>query len=93
MFLKKDPSLLDKEIDRLTAQLKNQIVGAEEYRTTIDMISKLNALKNDQESQRISKEKWLLAGTNLLGIVLVINHERVNVITTQAMSMVTRNKV
>lgn len=91
--MKKDPSLLDKEIDRLTAQLKNQIVGSGEYVTILDTISKLNALKKDQESQHISKEKWLLAGTNLLGIVLVINHERVNVITTQAMSMVTRNKV
>ena len=89
MFLKKQPSLIDQEIERLTRELPNQTIGSEEYQTLLDMISKLNEMN---KTSQISKDKWLMAGTNILGVLLVINHERVHIVSQAAMSMVQRNK-
>lgn len=87
--MKKEPSLIDQEITRLTRELKNNTIGSDEYITLLDMISKLNDLK---KTDRISKDKWLIAGTNLLGIVLVINHERIHVISQSALRLVPGTK-
>ena len=88
----KEPSLLEQEVDRAVRELKNQSIGSEDYMKMLDVISKLHKMKEDEKPSSVSKDTLVLAGANLLGIILVIRHEHLNVITSRAMNMVIRAK-
>lgn len=86
------PTELDLEIDRLTKELKNNTIGSDEYLVLMDMITKLHKLKNETESSKVSKDTMIMAGTNLLGILLILSTEREHVITTKALGLLQRTK-
>ena len=45
-----------------------------------------------QKPDRVSKETWAIVGANLAGIVLIIGHERLSVITTKALGFISKLK-
>jgi hypothetical protein len=45
-------------------------------------------MADDNRSPRVSPDTALLSATNILGILLIIRHEYVNVITSKAQSFV-----
>ncbi len=79
---------VEKEIDKLFSNLRIAQPDSEEYATTLDRIAKLHKLKADSQPPRVSPDTLVLAGVNLLGIVMILSHERLNVITTKASSLV-----
>lgn len=81
-------TLVDKELDVLFAKLGSHEPDSEEYTVIFDRIAKLHKLQMEEKPQRISPDTLVIAGTNLLGIVMILSHERLNVITTKAMSFV-----
>jgi hypothetical protein len=85
MFTKKE-TWLDQEIARTDRRLKNETFGTEEYVKVFQFRLQLQELKNGN-SKPLSKETLVLAATNLLGIILIIKHENVNVISSKAMSL------
>jgi hypothetical protein len=86
----KEPTSLEKEIERAVRELKNHPIGSEEYVRTLDQIVKLHRMKEEEKPSAVSKDTLVLAGVNLLGIIMIIRHEHVNVITSRAMNMVIR---
>lgn len=90
--IKSEPSLLDKEITRVTRELDNHIVSSEEYASLVDQLVRLHKLRNEEKSLRVSNDTLILAGTNLLGILMVITYEHSNVITSRAMGMIKNPK-
>lgn len=85
MFTKKE-TWLDKEIARTDRRLKETMFGSEEYTKLFRFRLQLQELKNGN-SKPLSKETLVIAVTNLLGIILIIKHENVNVVTSKAMSL------
>ena len=85
MFTKKE-TWLDKEIARTDRSLRSSTVGSEDYAKLFQFRLQLQELKNGN-SKPVSKETLVLAATNLIGIVLIIKHEHVNVISSKAMSL------
>lgn len=88
MFGKQDSSPLDKEITRVTRELDNHIVSSEEYASLVDQLIRLHKLRNEEKSAEVSKDTLVLAGTNLLGILLIISYEHKHVITSKALPMI-----
>lgn len=89
--------LLDYESNRIVRELTTTEPGSPEYKDLLDHASKLLKLL-EAEEKRNSKVKSLLANPALLGIignlamaVLLINHERLNVVTTSAVRLLGRN--
>lgn len=79
---------VDMEIDILFERLRHLLVESKEYATTLDTIAKLHKLKADEQPQRVSPDTLVIVGANLLGIIMILSHERLNIITTKAASLV-----
>ena len=81
-------TLVDKELDRLFSELRSLMIDSEEYAATLDRIVKLHKLQAEEKPKRVSPDTLILAGTNLLGIIIILKFEQLNIITTKAMSFV-----
>lgn len=81
-------TLVEKELDVLFKELRDCSTINEEYNALLDRIVKLHKLQVDERPQRVSPDTLVLAGTNLLGILMILSHERLSVITSKAMSLV-----
>jgi hypothetical protein len=87
------PQKLNEEIDRVSTLLGEEQIGSEDYEKKLNALTKLWKIKADDKPDRISKDTLLIVGANILGILLVIRHEHVNVITSKAMSMVPKTRI
>lgn len=82
--------LLDAEIANLTAKLGTLNVLSEDYAKIVDMISKLSKARAEKNERAISSDAILTVGANILGLLIVLNYEKLNVISTKALTMVLR---
>jgi len=87
-----EPSNLDVAIDVALESLSKEKPDTDEYTKILDQIVRLNKLKEKPSSSRVSPDALIAVFGNLAGIVLIINHERVNVITTKALGFVMKSK-
>lgn len=88
----REPTQLDKAIARATRELDSHPVESDEYAQILEILSKLHKLKDAERQKQVSNDTLILAGTNLLGILMVIRHEHINVITSRAMGMIQKPK-
>lgn len=80
---------LDEEIVRTDRKLRASIFGSEEYVKLFQFRLQLEEIQK-KNSNPISKETLVLAGTNLLGIILILKHEWLNPINSKAMGLLMR---
>lgn len=91
MFKSKDPhekSGLEDAIDAVLADMKTHDTTSDEYAACVKQLAKLHKLKEDEKPSRVSPDTLVVAGANLLGIVLVVGHERAHIITSKARDFV-----
>lgn len=77
---------LERVINNLLEDLVH-VTNPDLYATKVEQISKLTALRNEN-SKRLSPDTLALIVANILGIVIIIKHEQVNVVTSKALSFV-----
>lgn len=95
MFQKSPPPyyrrLLEEELERAIACLKTALTDSEEYVKMLATVERLHTmLDQENRSNPVSKDTLAVVGANLLGILMIIKHEHINVITSRAMNMVLR---
>lgn len=91
-FKKTEPTALEDEIDRLYEILKTIQPTDEDYDKVSEQYVKLSKLQIETNSKkRVSPDALAGAATNLAGILLVLNFERVNIIATKAFGMVAKS--
>ena len=88
----KDTQALDAEIAAVLRDLKNCDELDESYYTRLDVLDKLMDLRNKQNRKFLSKENAPLIA-NIVGIAMILYHEKANVITTKALGFVTKGRV
>lgn len=79
--------------DQAVRELLFKQVGSEEYEKTLAQVAKIHGLLKDEKSARVSRDTLAVIGANLLGILMIIRHENINVITSRAMGLITQAKV
>lgn len=79
--------LLEREILIGIRKLKIDEVGSPGYRKTLDHLSKLYEMKEEEKSKSVSKDTAAVVAANLAGIFMIIKHEHVNVISTAAWNL------
>lgn len=84
-----DPQLTT-AIDNLYEQLSHFSGEDKEYADIVDQLAKLYTLKEDTSKRRISPDTLAMVVGNLLGIALIVGHERANVVTSKAVGFVLR---
>jgi len=91
-FTLKKPKPLDEMIVKTQIELSGIDPNTPEYNRTVARLTELYKLKEmDTSRKRISPEAVLGAATNLLGIGLILNHEKLHVITTKALGFVKKS--
>lgn len=80
----------DKQIRRVLHELETTDPNSEQYGTLVERLQKLQKMRAEDRPDRPSSDTLVLAGANLIGLVLIIRHEQFNVITTKALGFVTR---
>lgn len=88
---KTEPSELDKAITAAHAVLDATPSYSDQYAQTVDQLTKLYSIRETTKStNRVSPDTLALVLGNLFGIVLIVGHERANVVTSKAISFVTK---
>jgi len=84
---------LDEEILRLTNQLRNTNPVNEDYVKISDNLKVLCEARSKYDRASISPEVLLGVATNILGLLIVLNFEKANVITSKAISFLWKAKI
>ena len=95
MFTRKPSSNrvgLEEAIDACLTRMSDLPADSDEYAKIADQLSKLYALRNIDPPARISPDTLVVVGANLLGIALIIGHERAHVVTSKALAFVMKLK-
>jgi hypothetical protein len=88
----KEPTRLETAIDRAMSALEHSEIGSEEYAKILGNVDKLHEIKEKDKPDSVSLDTIAVIGANLVGIMLIIRHEHVNVITSRAMGLVMKPK-
>lgn len=89
MFTQKPPpdaEGLQKTLDDLFVQMSHVSPDSEEFAQMADQVSKLYVLKETDSKRRISPDVLATIAANLLGIALIVGHERAHVVTSKAIN-------
>ncbi|QAU06743.1 hypothetical protein HWC66_gp37 [Gordonia phage Chikenjars] len=94
MFTKKQSTNTDgvtAAIDELLKEMHEQDKDSDVYNTMVDQLTKLYELKTIDHKvnaeSRISMETLAIVGGNLAGILMIVGHERANVVTSKALTL------
>jgi hypothetical protein len=79
---------LDEAIDSALTDLQGFTAETEEYARTVDQLTKLYAIKDQERPKSVSPDTLAIVAGNLLGIVVIVGHERANVVTSKALNFV-----
>jgi hypothetical protein len=89
MFKKEHPNTgMQLVIDAATAELLKESPGSDRYNKIVEQIEKLNKVAASNRSDKVSKDGLIAVAGNLLGIGIIVGHERFAVITSKAIGFV-----
>jgi len=80
---------LDKEIAKLEKRLGQIDIHDKEFKVVTDALEVLYKLKQSKKGglNQLDANKVLAAGVNITGILLILNYERLGIVTTKAMQL------
>lgn len=79
---------LQAAIDRIYANMADDTPYTESYSVMADQLIKLYSLKEDNSKSRFSSDALLAVIGNILGIGIIVGHERAHVVTSKALAFV-----
>jgi len=88
----KSNTYVDGEIARIVLAMQDQEVTDEGYSKLLNRLEGLQKIRNDEKPDKASTNTILTVAANLVGILLIIRHEHVNVIMSRAMNLVAKTK-
>jgi hypothetical protein len=93
-FAKKDKrSVVEKVMDEKLEKLCKDAQTKEEVHEAIGSVDRWQDIKAKKHKMPVSWETIAIIAGNLLGIALILNHERVNVVTSKALGFVMKGRV
>lgn len=83
---------LEKTIDDLIVQMSYHQPDTEAYKAMAENLIKLYALRDEKSAKGVSPDAMLAVAGNLLGIAMIVGHERIGVVTSKALQFVMKAK-
>lgn len=95
MFKKntKDTKSIDLATEELIEKLRSLDPSTEQYSAAVKNLEVLEKAKSHKKDMSISPDVALTVGGNLVGILAVLNFERLGVVTSKAIGMVLKAKL
>lgn len=91
--LKRKPNLFDDEVNRVLTIMSTMQPESKEYRSAAEALSMVCEARKVKPTPPVSPDVVVSVVANLIGIVLILKHEDLNVITSKAVSFIYRAKV
>ena len=86
-------SKLDDPIDVILEEMKEFGPGTTEYEALLDKLERMSALQSKETwTRRIDPTQVAAVAANLAGIVTIVHFEKINVLTSKAVTMLHRTK-
>jgi len=89
----KKKSKLEKVIDSILDDMSKFEANSDEYSDMASNLEKLLKAKSYEKQKGISPDTMVIAAANLIGIVLILKHEKVDIITSKALGFVLKGRV
>lgn len=83
---------LEKTIDDLIVRMAEVRPETPEYKAMTENLTKLYALRDEKSNKSVSPDAVLAVAGNLMGIAMIVGHERVGVVTSKALQFVMKAK-
>ena len=95
LFTKKSTTSpnLQEQIDTLLTEMKSYDGNSSQYDQLLTNLERLYKLQEPEKGKPVSKDALLATAGNLAGILLILNFERVGVVTSKALSFVLKSKL
>jgi len=75
---------IDQEIERHVEYLRMLPLNSDEYEETLKRLTELHRIKARSRKFNVSQDVIFGAVANILGIIVIMNYERLHVISTKA---------
>lgn len=72
--------------------LQNAEPGTDEFNNLLDNLNALNKIKSTKDENKLSADAVIAAVSSLLGILAVLNYERIHVVTSKAFGMIPKSR-
>lgn len=94
-MFKKDNNIagIETVIGIVTAEMVKTAPGSTEFDKLSEQLDRLNKIASSRKSDPVSKDGLLAILANITGIALIINHERLNVITSKAIGFIAKSRI
>lgn len=86
--MQNDRNTLDGQIQEILDAMNVEEPTSARYAQLADQLVKLYALRTPEKDRRVNPDTLVAAAANLTGILLVLNHEKLGVISSKAMSFI-----
>lgn len=94
LFTNKDEApTLQGQIDEVLLEMGSHKTYTEEYDKLLNQLERLYKLQAPEKARRISPDAIVAVVGNLAGIVMILNFERVHVVTSKALGFVLKTKL
>lgn len=81
---------LQRAIDNVLSEMEHETADSEEYGKMVDQLQKLHAMQTAQGRPRVSPDVKANILANLIGIFVIVGHERAHLVTSKALSFIRR---
>lgn len=88
-----EPTLLEESIASAYNQLESHDAGTEKYADILDKIERLEALRPKKKGLSVSGDALIAAGANIAGIMLILNYEKLGIVTSKAVGFIIKSKL
>lgn len=88
----KEENPIDLEIKRLIQVMKTLPVGSDEYLRAADALKVMREARGIKGPLDIDINTVIAVAANIVGLLIVLNYEKTNVITTKAFGMLFRGR-
>ena len=91
MFTRKpdtNDQLLNEILERVMQDMKGEDPNTEKYAQMREQLTELYKIRNENRSRRVSPDTLATIGANLLGIGIIVGHERTHIVTSKALSFI-----
>jgi hypothetical protein len=82
--------MFDAEIQATLVKMKDLEKDSAEYAKLLEHVSKLHKLKAEEQPKKVNPDTKLIVAANIVGILAILNHERLHPITSKAMNFVAK---
>ena len=83
---------LEKQIDTVMEQMSRTELGSKEYTELLNVLDKLNNMRNKGEKKEIPWAAIIMCGTGLLQTIMILHAEQVGVITSRAVGFIIKGR-